>query len=292
MNKGFFFYLHRSWSVTSFAYKRLNFIKKIELTLFLLVCYFGSLFFFLRPIFSIALTNAARMIEESHNLSVSKCFEGITKNARFKELFIARLYVFLLGLIIVALFFVIDIPFIFFPHAFSDFNKPVIISTIAIAALLTFVVEIRYLPLPYVASSTINTSAGDMLLNVRKTKLNVVRTELLLIIVFALLAIIFPVGFFGGGILIKEMLFRASKYYFWLAVAFYVFGLISLFFPFAFFMIMLHVSLYELYKDTVSIKKVYVVKEIAGTEITYASIFPTESDEVELIKEEKMGGLK
>ena len=293
MNKGFFYYLHRSWSVTSFAYKRLGFLKKLELTLFLIVCYLGSTIFFLRPIFSIALMNMARMIEETHNLSVSKCFEGITKNSRFKELLIADLYVFFLVAVVVTLFFIPNLSYI---TGFARVNgttwKIIMWTTISLASIVALIIEFKYLPLPYVASGSINTSAGDMLLNVRNMKKDVVWTEILLILFYMIIASIVTGLIVGGIIYTKNALVNNGKDFSWLIIILYFLLPLSLFFPMTLFLTMMHVSLYELYKDNVSLKKVYVVKEIAGTEVTYASIFPTEQDEVELIKEEKMGGLK
>ena len=292
MNKGFFYYFSRSLSITKFAYNRLSFLKKIELTLFLLVCYIGSAIFFIRPIFSIALMNAGRMIEETHNLSISKCFEGITKNGRFKELLIANLYVFFLVSVITTLFFIPNIPFIVFPVLTNRVWLLVMIITVSLAAIIDLIIEIKYLPLAYVASGTINTSAGDMLLNVRNIKKSAVFTELLLIIVFGIFALLLVGASVGGIVLVSQYLLYQSKTWFWLIFGLFILIPVFLFFPFTFFMSSMHVALYELYKDTVSLKKVYVVKEIAGTEVSYASIFPIEPDEIELIKEEKIGGKK
>ena len=294
MNRGFGFYFKKSWSVTLFAYKRLSFLKKLELTVFMLVCLIGCSIFFLRPIFSIALMNAARMIEESHNLSVSKCFEGINKNDRFKELLVAEIYVFFLVAVIVGLCFLPNIvQFGFVPRAYRGIMPVITIVTVSLASIISILVELRYLALPYIASSTINTSAGDMLLNARRMKGSAIFTQTMLIIVFGLLAIL-PVGIVeGANILLYNTVYAGNQQViFWVLLVLYILIPVVLFFPSTLFFTMLQTSLYQLYKDTVSIKKVYVVKELPGTEVGYASIFPTDKDEVELIKEEKIGGKK
>ena len=294
MNKGFSYYFRRSWNMTFFVYKRLGFVKKLELTLFLLVCYLGCSIFFLRPIFSIALMNMSRMIEESHNLSISKCFEGITKNARFKELLIADLYVFFLVLVILTLFFIPNLSYMYrgLPSRFNWVQNTIKYSTIGLGSLIAAVIEIKYFPLSYVASGTINTSAGDMLINVRHIRKGAIFTEILLFIVFGLLAFILIGGCaFGIGYVSNNLMYKDPNWY-WLNLGLFFVLIALVFFPMTIFLTMLHVALYELYKDTVSLKRVYIVKELPGTEVGYASIFPTDSDEIDIIKDEKIGGSK
>ena len=292
MNRGFKYYFRRSWNMTLFMYKRLNFLKKLELTMFLLVCYIGCSIFFLRPLFSIALMNASRMIEESHNLSISKCFEGITKNSRFKELFIADLYIFMLIGVIACVCFIPNLTY-FFGYNSSKYEwlaKTIFWSTISIASLAGIIIEFKYLPLSYVASGSINTSAGDMLLNVRHVKRSMVVTEMLLMFVQIFLASLFIAGPIVGIIITYNTVFYRAAEWIWLILGLYLALVVFLFCPVTIFLTVMHTALYELYKDTVSLKKVYVVKELPGTEVGYASIFPTEKDEVELLKEEKLGG--
>ena len=236
--------------------------------------------------------NAARMLEESHNISVSKCFEGIVKNSRFKELLIADLYVFFLVVVVTLFFFIPNLAYIGKGTPLGNNWVYVMAITVSGASIVSLIIEAKYLPLAYVASGTINTSAGDMLLNVRNMKMKAVFTEILIILVYVILACLVTGLIVGGIILVNNNLLAQDVNWFWLIFGLYILLPLSLFAPFTIFMTAMHVALYELYKDAVSLKKVYVVKEIAGDEVKYASIFPTEQDEVEIIKEEKMGGLK
>ena len=287
MNKGFVYYLKRSWSQSFFAYRKLNILNRLKLSIFYLVCLFFSVIFFLRPIFSCAMFNAGKMVEETHSLSIGKCFEGAGK--KFRELFISELYVFGVVAIITVLLFLPNLAAIMFPrYDYQTLYDIIRYATIGIAALLGIYVELKYASLPYIAVNSNELTAGDMIHSASKTKLPVTLKYLLGSIIFVLLAFILPAALiYGGYFVVNSNRANGLEFIFIIAL---VLGVVAWLIFGGIFMLMHSTFSYALFKDNVSNKKILIVKELSGNKIGYASIFPSERDDYTFLEDEDKEG--
>lgn len=283
MNRGFGFYFKKGWVLGGYAYRRLSIGKKIEFAFFALVCFLFSSIPFLSPIFMIALFNAAKMAAETHTIHIMKCFEGVANNNRYRELLICHIFQLLTIAVGVTLFFIPNIPYIIGGYLIiRDAQEIVMYVTIGLASLYAFIVSLIYFPCNYLACNTTNSSAGDILYNVVKAKKRNTWTTFVIMFFYSLLitivlgvpaAGVYFINFYLGGYAIYGSLGCALGFViFLLAFAAPLF-------------LMLHTSLYCLYKDTVSNKRNLVVKPLNGDGLTYASIFPSEDDEINLLND-------
>ena len=271
MQRSFSHYYSMSKDLSKFAFKKLGFITKLELLVYITLSFLSKFVFFIRPIFAVADDNIGAMISETHSLCFQKAFEGVPE-----KYFKLMLTYFVEDLVTLAFFSILFWPLYILCLFAPDVLLFHIIATVilSIAVLIALGKRVKFTMIGFVAAYDNNLSMGDYFYNCRtatgKAAGNVIKNEILYFIIFH----IFPTAvmtFSFRWLFRREFLYNVWDLYIG-------FGLFIL----AFFIYVIWLEKYALVKyttdhliaqDACIKKKCMVAKRIPSSKEEYAAVF-------------------
>ena len=185
MQRSFSYYFSMSNDLSKFAFKKLGFLTRIELLVYMTFSFLSKFVFFVRPIFAVADDNIGAMISETHSLCFSKAFEGVPE--KYLKLMLTYFVedLFTLGFLSI----------IFWPlFVMCFFNRELIIFHIISTAVLSLAVlaviakRVKLNMIGFVAAYDNNLSMGDYFYNCRaasgKAARNIIKNEIVYFLIF------------------------------------------------------------------------------------------------------------
>lgn len=271
MNRGYSNYHKKAKDLVSFTLKKRGTSANFMMSLYLLVSFFGKLVVFLRPIFVVSDNNVMTMIEENHNFSFLKAFEGTKK----KYLSLLTTYL-VIDVMCLVPFIVILLPtsLIALPLK-SVTNIIVFVLALLICVITDLVIVNRFAPTGYLAVNSTDFDTGDYLYNSNVTMKDIKGTVFRAFIGEALTALLF----FVLVIVVAEV-FSTAPDGFFILVGFLL--VVLVFFIYTLFgkmLITLKMTARFAIKDNALLKKAVVVKRLAGTKVKYEPLFKDEEAE-------------
>lgn len=280
--RNFSFYFKKGFALTKVALKGKSFFSRLLLGFYLLVSFFGKLFFFLRPIFLIADNNLAAMVVEGHDFEMTKIFEGINVRRRYSSLLLSSLFI---EAIVIGAAVAMVLPFYIWQvtNLYSPYLNPLIfiIAMGVVVLALAIALAIMFAPQGYVAAKGKDLNAGDILFlskeGSKAIKGKIIGLYLLhhlfiLLIEAVLIAGAYVFLLIASNNLELVVLFTAITAVFLLALA----VVEILFLPI--FRLSLLNSLYSLYYDSVEVKHIVVASK-GGDEEEFSPLFTDDKEE-------------
>lgn len=284
MNNKLSYYFSKGNAEASFAYRKLNFKTKFSLMIYFFISFVGKLFLFTRPVFAMADQNIGKMISETRELSLSQAFHGIGDSKKYLSL----LGTYFVKDITLAIIFVLSLlPYLMYRTLASywsldeDMLTFLLILGIVFDVVAFVVSNVKYVGAPYVSAFLSKPETSDVL-HICKTEMDGKRSRILAQIAVQFLicaptAIILIVGtahLYDQGDEIIWPILGLLLYIIWLVMTLFVFtprrlnGL---------------VQRYEIYSDSISLKKPILIKEVAGSEEAYAALFGEDERELQAL---------
>ena len=267
--KKFSFYLKKGFVLAGRAGKGKSFFNKLLLGLYLILSFFGKMIFFLRPLFLIADNNLAMMIVEGHDFEFNKILEGANSKKRYSSLLLSCILVDGLALI-AALVLVGPFGIWYVSTLWNPYMPPLIFIIVfgIAAAVLTFIIQLCYAPMGFVAGKGKDLSAGDVLYLAKEGGAGVKGKVFGVLFVNYLVIALFIGVLLGLPFFLGSMFFDDEGY-----VAIFV-NIIDIFlflafivldvFVLSFFRLSIKISLFSIFFDNVEAKHVIIAKRGNG----------------------------
>ena len=190
MEKSFSFYFSKSKDLSKFAFKKLGFITRLELFVYMILSFLGKWFFFSRPIFAVVDDNIGAMISETHTLCFSKAFEGVPE--KYLKLMLTYLVEDLMTGAFLTVFF-LPLYFACKTHPYEMIIHIVSTAVLGLAVLFVMIKRIKYTMIGFVAAYDNNLSMGDYFYNCKKASGkaagNIVKNEIVYFLIFHLIPV-------------------------------------------------------------------------------------------------------
>ncbi len=165
----FGFYLKKGFTLTGLLFRKLRFMDKLLLALYFIASFFGKLIPFVRPVFLIGDQNIALMLNEGHDVEVTKIFEGVNDKKRYTSLVLSSLYIYAVvigfGLVTVVPFVALALLGQLLFHILAMYITFTLLYIIAIVLLVCLVIAMYfiYYPVGFVAARGVDLTAGDVM---------------------------------------------------------------------------------------------------------------------------------
>ena len=269
------FYFKKGAALTKMAMKGKSFFTKMLLGLYLILSFFGKIFFITRPIFMIADNNLAMMIVEGHDFELNKLFEGINSKKRYSSVLLSTLFI--EGIVFIAAI-VLVVPYVvweFIPAFYNTTVPPFIFAIVfGVAVLvLSLGLGLTYSPLGFIAAKGTDLNVGDMLFLSKEGSANAKGKVFMLHFVYYLIMFLVLAVLFFGAYMVTQYVTDGYGY-----PAIYAnFIVLGIFIAYAFIDIFvlalcrlnLLISLYSIFFDNVEAKHIVVARRGAkGDEFT------------------------
>lgn len=288
MNKKLGYYFKKGWVEGKFVFARLSFVQKLSLLMYLIVSAIGKILILTRPFFAIADENIGKMISETREYSIAEAFHGVNDPKKYLGLFCTYLFK---DLTIGAISFLGFIPLMMYRGGFvtnpNQFMHVVfIVVHIVISATAIILVSLEYAGAGYVGANLPNCEASDIMYlsksQLRKHKGKIFLTSFVQFIVtwpLTFAAFYFIAGFNSAGQMIIYPLISLLILFVLLFLNVIWFSKVA---------ICCQTIRYEVYKDNIELRKPIVVKEVAGEEQSFTSLYKDEEKELEAISISQM----
>lgn len=288
MQKSFSYYFSMSNDLSKFAFKKLGFISKLELFVYVILSFLGKFSFLLRPIFAVADDNVGAMIAETHSLCIQKMFEGVSE--KYWKLVVTYF--------VEDMFTIFALSMVFTPFFFLCFLNPKAIAIHIIAALFlgftVFVVmakRVKLTMIGFVAAYDNNLSMGDYFYNVKAAPNsacgNIIANEVIYFLIFHILPVGVAVYSFGWLFTFNGPFGGEGDAYLGLG------SLLLVFFLYAFLLnryaLVKYTTLHLIAQDGCVKKKCIVAKRLASSNDEYAAVFAHNKADFEKIDISKGG---
>ena len=264
------------------VFKKLSALDKILLGLYFLGSLIGKLIFFIRPVFLIADQNIGLMISETHDLEISKIFEGVNNKRRYSSLLLSNLFI---DIIALGLLVALVVPFaIYLPFSYRTGTQVLAISLMSFGGVVTSIVAtiviLAYLPQGFVTAKGSNLSAGDvLLLSKHASKGNKGKIFLIYflnyLIISAVLSLVIVMCYFfwRSSTLSNRWIFAIV-----IVVVLLIYSMLELLL-FPHIKVRAEVSLYCLYQDAVEAKHIVIAKRNSADKEEYIAVFTDDMED-------------
>lgn len=289
MQKNFSFYYSKSNDLTKFAFKKLGFLTRIELFIYVILSFIGKFSFFLRPIFVVADDNIGAMISETHRLCFPKIFEGVSE-----KYFKLMMTYFVEDLMTVAFLHVIFWPLYFACLINQDLLAVHIFSAVILffAVLFVLIKRVKFSMIGFVAAYDNNLSMGDYFYNCKsapkKAGWNIVFNEIVYYLIFNVVPVFVLVYS------VRDLFFRNTLFYSEVNVYVAVGALFLCFILYTFWLnkyaLVKYTTHHLIAQDACIKKKCLVAKRVPSSKEEYAPVFSqnkADFEKLDLTKEDK-----
>ena len=278
----FGYYFKKGHELTKMVFKKLSALDKILLGLYFLGSLIGKLIFFIRPVFLIADQNIGLMISETHDLEISKIFEGVNNKRRYSSLLLSNLFI---DIIALGLLVALVVPFaIYLPFSYRTGTQVLAISLMSFGGVATSIVVtiviLAYLPQGFVTAKGSNLSAGDvLLLSKHASKGNKGKIFLIYflnyLIISAVLSLVIVMCYFfwRSSTLDNRWIFAIV-----IVVVLLIYSMLELLL-FPHIKVRAEVSLYCLYQDAVEAKHIVIAKRNSADKEEYIAVFTDDMED-------------
>lgn len=271
MQRNFSYYRSMSNDLSKVAFKKLGFLTRIELLVYITLSFLSKFVFFIRPIFAVADDNIGAMISETHSLCFPKAFEGVPE----KYLKLMLTY-FVEDLITFAF-----LSMLFWPLYILCLFNPLYLAfhiaataILGLAVLFVIIKRVKFTMIGFLAAYDNNLSMGDYFYNCRaasgKAVSNVVKNEIVYFLTFHVVPVGVMVWSFNW-LFLERFLYKEWDLYIGIGLFVLIFFLYSMW-----------LERYALVKyttdhlnaqDACIKKKCIVAKRIASSKDEYAAVF-------------------
>jgi len=290
MRKSYLSYRKKAVDLSKFALRKHKFKGKIEYAIYCVVSFFAKFIVFLRPLFVIADTNIAIMIEETHDFCIDKAFEGAKQ--RYGELLIATLKV---DLTVIVMLCLVTLPGNYAKYSDivhdDEFGLTLVTKVLpvvfwAIGYLVAVRIGTTYAATGYIATKGKDLDAGDLLLNSKRgTKgckavlwihwvLNYLFRDGLLFALIRAVIYVYEINEVNSTPLWGFTLFCIGGMFV------YAFLYVNIFAPLN---LRYEQTKYCIFQDNVPVKRTYVVKQITGESDGITPVFTDEKSEKDIL---------
>lgn len=288
MQRSFSHYFSMSNDLSKFAYKKLGFIARLELLVYMMLSFLSRFNFLLRPIFEIADDNIGAMISETHSVCFAKAFEGVP------EKYLKLMLTYFVEDLMTAAF----IHMLFWPlYYICLLNPDILVCHIAATVILTFAVliviikRIKFTMIGFVAAYDNNLSMGDYFYNVKaapkKAAGNIFKNELVYFLIFHVIPVGVLVYSFGWLFLQRSLFWDEINVYIALGALLLIFILYTFFL--SRFALVKYTTQHLIAQDAVIKKKCLVAKRIPSSKDEYAAVFAANKADFEKLDISKEG---
>lgn len=271
----FGFYLKKGFALTKLMFRKRSFLDKLILALYFIGSLVGKLVFFLRPAFLIGDQNIALMLNEGHDVEVSKIFEGVNDKKRYTSLLLSSLFI---DAIVIGLAVVLVVPFVV--GSFTSDLVSVTVSMSIIYEVSAVVVGVLYVallyiysPMGFVTAKGVDLSAGDVLFLARKASKGNVGKFILLGIICYLPIYVSLGAIIGLAFVFLILAVNATELFVIGAVVMLILIPVLEVFVFARLKVAYETAFYAICSDSVIVKHVVLAKRNTTSFEEYVGVF-------------------